>query len=135
MKAGPRLPGAQPRGGQCRDYFDKAGTAARHAEGDFVQIDEPYLMECFTLIREVTATMAVAAAEGRVRAETASTSPRWSKPATSPVPRDSPIAVLEPLYALYAAALQCRAQSYGPQGGSRGKTLRRHTDARLEVSL
>ena len=51
------------RGVVSADYFDKAGTAARYAERDFVQIDEPYLMECFSLIRGVTATMAVAAAE------------------------------------------------------------------------
>jgi hypothetical protein len=44
------------------DYLNKAGTAARYAEGDLVQIDEPYLMGYFTLLREVTAAMANAAA-------------------------------------------------------------------------
>ncbi len=50
------------RGVISRDYLNKSGTAARHAEGDLVQIDEPYLMECFTLLRDVTVAMAGAAA-------------------------------------------------------------------------
>ena len=45
-----------------RDYLNKAGTASAYAEGDLVQIDEPYLMECFTLLRDVTVAMAGAAA-------------------------------------------------------------------------
>ena len=45
-----------------QDYLNKARTAARYAEGDFVQIDEPYLMDCFTLLRDVTVAMAGAAA-------------------------------------------------------------------------
>src|SRR5207248_552162 len=28
------------------DYIDKAGAFARYAVGDFVQIDEPYLLQC-----------------------------------------------------------------------------------------
>jgi hypothetical protein len=50
------------RGMINRDYISKAGTAARYAEGDLVQIDEPYLMECFALLRDVTVAMAGAAA-------------------------------------------------------------------------
>ena len=34
------------RGVINQDYLNKAGTAARYAEGDSVQIDEPYLMAC-----------------------------------------------------------------------------------------
>jgi hypothetical protein len=45
-----------------RDYLNKAGAAQRYAEGDLVQIDEPYLMECFTLLQDVTAAMAGVAA-------------------------------------------------------------------------
>jgi hypothetical protein len=43
------------------DYIDKAGTFARHAEGATIQIDEPYLLNCFALLREVLETMAAAA--------------------------------------------------------------------------
>jgi hypothetical protein len=43
------------------DYIDKAGTFARHAEGATIQIDEPYLLNCFALLREVFETMAAAA--------------------------------------------------------------------------
>jgi hypothetical protein len=50
------------RGVINRDYLDKAGTAARYAEGELVQIDEPYLMACFALLRGVVEAMAVAAA-------------------------------------------------------------------------
>ena len=50
------------RGVINRDYLNKAGTAARYAEGDLVQIDEPYLMECFALLRDVIVAMAGAAA-------------------------------------------------------------------------
>jgi hypothetical protein len=46
-----------------RDYLNKSGTAKCYSEGDLVQIDEPYLMECFTLLRDVTVAMAGAAAE------------------------------------------------------------------------
>ena len=35
------------------DYLDKAGTEARYAESDRVQIDEPYLMDRFNLLRDV----------------------------------------------------------------------------------
>jgi hypothetical protein len=45
-----------------RDYLDKAGRAARYAEGDLIQIEEPYLLECFTLLREVIVAMTEAAA-------------------------------------------------------------------------
>ena len=50
------------RGMINQDHLNKAGTAARYAEGDLVQIDEPYLMECFTLLRDVTLAMADATA-------------------------------------------------------------------------
>jgi hypothetical protein len=50
------------RGLVNRDYLDKAGTAARHAEGGLVRIDEPYLMACFALLRGVVKAMAAAAA-------------------------------------------------------------------------
>src|SRR5208337_2793715 len=49
------------RGMINQDHLNKAGTAVRYAEGDLVQIDEPYLMECFTLLRDVTVAMARAA--------------------------------------------------------------------------
>ena len=42
------------RGVINRDYLNKAGTAARYAEGELVQIDEPYLMECFALRVDLT---------------------------------------------------------------------------------
>ncbi|MHB1562237.1 MAG: hypothetical protein ACYC61_32730 [Isosphaeraceae bacterium] len=45
-----------------RDYLEKAGTAARFAEGAPVRIDEPYLMGCFALLRGVVEAMAAAAA-------------------------------------------------------------------------
>jgi hypothetical protein len=50
------------RGVINRDYLDKAGTAARYAEGELVQVDEPYLMACFALLRGVVEAMAIAAA-------------------------------------------------------------------------
>jgi hypothetical protein len=50
------------RGVINRDCLDKAGTAARFAEGRLVRIDEPYLMDCFALLRDVIAAMAGAAA-------------------------------------------------------------------------
>ena len=50
------------RGVINRDYLNKAGTAARFAEGDLAQVDEPYLMECFTLLRDVIVAMGSAAA-------------------------------------------------------------------------
>ncbi|MGP0064121.1 MAG: hypothetical protein ACLQGP_11050 [Isosphaeraceae bacterium] len=43
------------------DYIDKAGAFARYTLGDYVQIDEPYLLQCFALLREVVETMADAA--------------------------------------------------------------------------
>jgi hypothetical protein len=46
------------RGVISLDYVKKTGSAVRFAEGDLVQIDEPYLMECFKLLREVTVAMA-----------------------------------------------------------------------------
>jgi hypothetical protein len=45
-----------------RDYLSKAGTAKRHDEGELVQIDKPYLTECFSLLRDVIVAMAGAAA-------------------------------------------------------------------------
>jgi hypothetical protein len=50
------------RGVVNRDYLDKAGTAARFAEGRLVRIDEPYLMACFSLLQAVVEAMAAAAA-------------------------------------------------------------------------
>jgi hypothetical protein len=55
------------RGVVNADYIHKAGGAARYSEGDRVQIDEPYLLECFTLLRGVIEAMfasAVAASSG-----------------------------------------------------------------------
>jgi hypothetical protein len=43
------------------DYFDKAGEFARHADGAKIQIDEPYLLKCFALLRETVEAMAAAA--------------------------------------------------------------------------
>ncbi len=39
------------------DYIEKAGAFARYAEGATIQIDEPYLLSCFALLREVIETM------------------------------------------------------------------------------
>jgi hypothetical protein len=50
------------RGVINRDYLDKAGTAARFAEGELVRIDEPYLMACFALLRGVVEAMAASTA-------------------------------------------------------------------------
>ena len=49
------------RGVANQDYLDKAGTAARHAPGDMIQIDEPYLLGCFGMLSEVIEEMAGAA--------------------------------------------------------------------------
>jgi hypothetical protein len=49
------------RGLVGRDYMDKAGDFARFAEGDAVQVDEPYLLGCFVLMRDVVQVMATAA--------------------------------------------------------------------------
>lgn len=49
------------RGRVGADYIEKAGAFARFAEGDFIQIDEPYLMRCLAMMREVVETMADAA--------------------------------------------------------------------------
>jgi hypothetical protein len=43
------------------DYIDKAGAFTRYAVGDYVQIDEPYLLRCFALLRAVVEMMADAA--------------------------------------------------------------------------
>jgi len=43
------------------DYIDKAGAFARYAEGDMIQIEEPYLLDCFAMLRLVVATMTEAA--------------------------------------------------------------------------
>ena len=43
------------------DYLDKAGTAARYGVGETVQIEEPYLLACFALLRDVVEAMAGAA--------------------------------------------------------------------------
>jgi hypothetical protein len=49
------------RGVVNRDYFNKAGATARYSEGQLVQVDEPYLLACFTLLREVVEAMVAAA--------------------------------------------------------------------------
>ena len=43
------------------DYLIKAGTAARFSVGETVQIDEPYLLERFALLRNVVESMSAAA--------------------------------------------------------------------------
>jgi len=43
------------------DYVLKAGVLARFRVGDLLQIDEPYLLQCFAALQEVIATMADAA--------------------------------------------------------------------------
>ena len=43
------------------DYVVKAGAFARYVVGDVLQIDEPYLLQCFAALREVIAAMADAA--------------------------------------------------------------------------
>lgn len=49
------------RGVAGPDYVEKAGDSARHAVGDVIEIDEPYLLRCFALLREVVEAMAEAA--------------------------------------------------------------------------
>jgi hypothetical protein len=44
-----------------RDYLNKTGDAARYTEGALVQIDEPYLLACFKLLRDVIVAMTDAA--------------------------------------------------------------------------
>ena len=43
------------------DYIDKAGPFARYVEGDTIPIEEPYLLQCFALLRKVIEVMAEAA--------------------------------------------------------------------------
>lgn len=49
------------RGRVGPDYIEKAGAFARFAAGDIVQIDEPYLMQCLALMRDVVGAIADAA--------------------------------------------------------------------------
>ena len=49
------------RGIVVQDYLDKAGEVARFVLGDTIQIDEPYLLNCFGLMRDVVNAMATAA--------------------------------------------------------------------------
>lgn len=49
------------RGVVGRDYIDKAGDFARFAEGEVIQVDEPYLLVCFTSLRGAVEAMAAAA--------------------------------------------------------------------------
>jgi hypothetical protein len=49
------------RGVVGQDYLNKAGAAARFAEGETIQIDEPYLLARFALLQEVIEAMAAAA--------------------------------------------------------------------------
>jgi hypothetical protein len=53
---------AHNRGVINQDYLEKAGSAARYVDGYSVQIDERYLIESFTLLRDVIVAMAGAAA-------------------------------------------------------------------------
>jgi hypothetical protein len=43
------------------DYIAKAGAFARYAEGKIIQIDEPYLLNGFALLRAVVVAMTEAA--------------------------------------------------------------------------
>jgi hypothetical protein len=43
------------------DYIDKAGSFARYAEGERIQIEEPYLLDSFALLRLVVGAMTEAA--------------------------------------------------------------------------
>lgn len=49
------------RGVVGQDYLEKAGAAARFDVGDVIQIDEPYLLDRFTLLRDIIESMAAAA--------------------------------------------------------------------------
>lgn len=49
------------RGIVGQDYLKKAGPARRFVAGELVQIDEPYLLESFALLRLVIESMATAA--------------------------------------------------------------------------
>jgi hypothetical protein len=49
------------RGRVGPDYLEKAGPFARYAEGDILQIDEPYLMQCLALMQSIVEAMADAA--------------------------------------------------------------------------
>ncbi|QEH35082.1 hypothetical protein OJF2_36270 [Aquisphaera giovannonii] len=49
------------RGTAGRDYVEKSGRFARCREGEEIQLDEPYLMHCFGLLREVVEEMAASA--------------------------------------------------------------------------
>ena len=49
------------RGVVGKDYLDKANAAARYAVGDTAQIDEPYLLDRFALLRDVIEAMTAAA--------------------------------------------------------------------------
>jgi hypothetical protein len=59
------------RGVVGQDYLEKAGVAARFAAGMTVEIDEPYLLDRFTLLRIVIEAMADAA----IRRASGSSSP------------------------------------------------------------
>jgi hypothetical protein len=43
------------------DYIAKAGFFARYAEGQIIEIDEPYLLDCFATMRAVVVAMTEAA--------------------------------------------------------------------------
>jgi hypothetical protein len=49
------------RGLVGEDYREKAGAAARYAVGETIQIEEPYLLQRFELLRDVLKAMADAA--------------------------------------------------------------------------
>jgi hypothetical protein len=43
------------------DYIDKAGSFARFGAGQIIQIDAPYLLRCFAVLRQSVEMMADAA--------------------------------------------------------------------------
>lgn len=49
------------RGIAGADDVAKAGSAARFAVGDYIEVDEPYLIGCFTLLEDVVGAMTAAA--------------------------------------------------------------------------
>lgn len=49
------------RGLVREEYREKAGPAARYVVGETIQIEEPYLLQCFELLRDVLKAMADAA--------------------------------------------------------------------------
>ncbi len=52
---------AHNRGVVNETYLDKAGSRARHAEGQRLEVEEPYLLESWALIRSVVAELSASA--------------------------------------------------------------------------